>query len=203
MTGSISNSIASQPRFAAIVRASSWVSELEWGEGMITQVTVLGAEGVGGDQRDEGRVDAAREAEDGMLEAVLAGVVAESGDERGIDLVGDRSAAADPRRREPRAGVAGSETATRRAGSGRRAVGGPATGELEVAEQQLLLELRGPGDRRRRRRRRRRCGRRRRARPGRRPCCRARPGRRSRGRARRPSPRARSPWRGGRGRPRR
>ncbi len=88
MTGSIPNSIASQPRLAAIVRASSWVSELEWGEGMITQVTCSGPEGVGGDQGDEGRVDPAREPEDRVSEAVLGGVVAQARLEGRVDLVG-------------------------------------------------------------------------------------------------------------------
>ena len=39
ITSAMANSITGQPRLAAIVLASSWVAELECGEGMITQLT--------------------------------------------------------------------------------------------------------------------------------------------------------------------
>ncbi len=52
-------------------------------------VHVLGAERVGGDARDERRVDATRQADDDVGEAVLADVVAGAEHERLVDL-GDR-----------------------------------------------------------------------------------------------------------------
>ena len=67
-------------------RASSWVSSLECGEGMTTQVTPLGAERVGGDQRHQGRVDPAGERDADMVEAVLLDVVAQAEAQRAVDL---------------------------------------------------------------------------------------------------------------------
>ena len=63
----------------------------------------LGAEGVDREQRDERRVDAARERQPDMPEAVLGDVVAQAEDERAVDLgevgerLGDRAGAGESR----------------------------------------------------------------------------------------------------------
>ncbi len=99
----------------------------------------LAAERVGGDQRDQRRVDAARDGDDDVAEAVLLDVVAKAGDERRVDLVEVGERLLDSCRARRRA---------RRRGSPRRTA------------------LRAPGPRHRRRAR--SSSRRRPARPGRR-----------------------------------
>ncbi len=79
---------------------------------------VLGAERVGGEQRDQGRVDPAREGDADVPEAVLADVVAEAEDQRPVDLGAVLERLAELRRPRGR----------------------------DVAEQELLLELGGAGD---------------------------------------------------------
>ncbi len=135
---------------------------------------VLGAERVDGEQGDEGGVDAAREGDADVAEAVLAHVVAQAEGERRVDLgeVGQRLG----------------EPARARGRGPRRPAAPPRTGPRG----------RSPCPRGRRRS----CVRRRRARPGRRRGCRRRSGRRRRGRARRASLRARAPCRGGTASPR-
>ena len=157
----------------------------------------LGAEGVRCDQRDQRGVDAAREAEDRMIEAVLGRIVAESHDQRRIDLVGIAHRLADPCRSGAGAGAV-RRSARRRGGRGRRPAA--TSVEIEVAEQQLLLELGGPGDRRAVGADDDAVSRRRRARPGPRPDCTARSECCSRALARRRSPPARNPSCGGRAR---
>ena len=81
---------------------------------MTTQVTLLGAERVGGEQRDQGGVDAAREGDADVAEAVLADVVAQA----------ERRA---PRR--PRRGRRAARRAAGRRGRGpRRPAAPPRTG---------------------------------------------------------------------------
>ena len=149
---SIGISISSTPRFAAIARASACVSSLEWGEGMTTQVDALGAERVDGDQRDQRRVDAAGERQHDALEAVLLDVVAQAEPERRVDLgdrlerLGDR-ALARARHRAGRTRRWRGPGPRGRPGRDRapRATGGLGAGELEVADEQLLVELAAPG----------------------------------------------------------
>ena len=80
----------------------------------------IGAEGVDREQGHERRVDPARERQPDMTEAVLRDVVAKAEDERAVDLgeIGER-------------------------------LGDPArSGGVEVADEELLLELSRPGDHR-------------------------------------------------------
>ena len=72
----------------ASVRASSCVSAEEYGEGITTAATPSGPSASAAMQSDERGVDPAREAEHDASEAVLAHVVAQAGDERGVDLGG-------------------------------------------------------------------------------------------------------------------
>ena len=168
------------------------------------------AERVGGEAGDERGVDAAGEPEHDVVEAVLAHVVAQPERQRAVDLslvrrerlaqrAGHRArplgarGAARQRWQHQRRVAAERRAAGRWLGSRRRAAA--AACEVDVAEEQLLAELRGARDRARRCGRSRRSGRRRRARPGRRRARRRRRRRGCRGRAGRTSAHARSPCR--------
>ena len=128
----------------------------------------VAAEGVGGDHRDQRRVDPARDRHEHAVEAVLADVVAQAEDERRVHLLEVRRAA-------PRRGPGAAEVDRR--GAPRRT--GPARATTLAAPR--------PSRSWRRRRP---------ARPGRRRGCRRRTLRRSRGRGGRTSPHGRRACRG-------
>ena len=169
-----------------------------------TRGDAVGAERVGGDQRDERRVDPAREPEHDVPEAVLAHVVAQAQAERLVDLGDGLEQRRDRRRRAPARRVGAPLEARRRAAPGQRAPHGRAQprvaqprrrGGLEVdrgrasAPPRTAARARAPSPRGRARS----SGRRRRARPGRRRGCRTRRRRGCRAPAGSASARARRP----------
>ena len=87
------------PRFAASASASVMLPSLEYARRHEHAGDVVGAERVGRDRGDERRVDAAREPDEHVAEAVLAHVVARAEHERLVDLVHRLERGLDPRRR--------------------------------------------------------------------------------------------------------
>ena len=115
------------------------------GGGHDDRCQVLGPERLRGKSGDESRVDPAREAEHGLFEAVLAGVVAEREDERLVDLgcrrqrftgLVDGDLRTLPRRAQGRNG-------SQRAGVTPSRVPTP---EREVDDHQVLGELSAAGE---------------------------------------------------------
>ena len=92
-TGSIGSSRKSQPRFSASRRASVACPLRRVAGRHRDAVDTLGAERLDGERGSDRRVDPARDADDDLVEAVLADVVAEAEDERLshlLELVAER-----------------------------------------------------------------------------------------------------------------
>ena len=145
------------PRFRASRAASPCVPVEENCEGMVTPVTLAGAERVAGDRGHERRVDAAREAQHHVGEPVLGHVVAGAEDEGPVDLLhrlehrhlvrraaAGRSGAGSGRQRDaPRRGGGGAQLLL----PAPRVVqaGAEDLVEVEVGDHEVLLE--GPAAR--------------------------------------------------------
>ena len=114
---------------------------------------VLGAQGVGGDERHQGRVDATRQADGDIGEPVLADVVTGAEHERLVDLAHQRQGSTSGGCRVSAGSVSGRgardlddrEWVLGRAAPGVEQSLAEGRPHLEVADDRLLLELGGAG----------------------------------------------------------